>query len=387
MPPNYRTVLLDPAPAARYSPSIGPRKGNPPMPIFANPLPVVLYDLALVVCAVLIALVIHQVGKTTLARLFRAATHPFMQSFLRYCGPPVRWLLIFLAVRIALELGAFTAPVYDFITHLLSIILIIAVAWFVLAILNVAREWLLRRYEISRPNNLHARRVHTQIKLLEQVVIILILIVAFGCVLMTFDRVRELGVSLLASAGIVGVILGFAAQKILSGLLAGLQVAITEPIRIDDVVIVDGEWGSIEEITLTYVVVRIWDLRRLVVPMTYFLEKPFQNWTRTSTDLIGTVFLYVDPTVDVEPIRAELRRLAEASPLWDKKVAVLQVTDVKERTVELRCLVSAANSSDSWNLRCLVREQLLAFIKQTQPTALPRIRYEGDSAPRPMGLQ
>ena len=355
------------------------------MPIPTTTLQWILYDLALVVCALLIALVIHQLGKVTLARIFRANRHAFIKSVLRYCSPPVRWLLILLAVRMAFELGAFTPAVYDFITHLLSIGLIIAAAWLVLALLHVAREWLLRHYEISRPDNLHARRVHTQIKLLEQVVVSLVFIVAFGCVLMTFDRVRELGVSLLASAGIVGVIFGFAAQKILSGLLAGLQVAITEPIRIDDVVIVDGEWGSIEEITLTYVVVRIWDLRRLVVPMTYFLEKPFQNWTRTSTDLIGTVFLYVDPAVDVEPIRNELRRLVEATPLWDKKVVVLQVTDVKERTVELRCLVSAANSSDSWNLRCLVREQLLAFIKQNQPSALPRIRYENDSAPRSVG--
>ncbi len=349
------------------------------MPVPSTILHWVLYDLALVVCALLIALVIHQVGQVILARLFRADRHAFMQSFLRYSGPPVRWLLIFLAVRIALELGAFTPAVSDFITHLLSIGLIITVAWLVLALLHIAREWLLRRYEISRPDNLHARRVHTQIKLLERVVITLILIVAFGCVLMTFDRVRELGVSLLASAGIVGVILGFAAQKILSGILAGLQVAITEPIRIDDVVIVEGEWGVIEEISLTYVVMRIWDLRRLVVPMTYFLEKPFQNWTRTSSDLIGTVFLYLDPTADVESIRSELRRIVDTTPLWDKKVAVLQVTDVKERTIELRCLVSAANSSDTWNLRCLVREQLLNFIKRTQPGALPRIRYEDDS--------
>ncbi|MGN6369189.1 MAG: mechanosensitive ion channel family protein [Phycisphaerae bacterium] len=349
------------------------------MPISMTTLKWVLYDLGLVACALLVAVVIHQIAKMVLSRIFHGESHAFMQTIIRFCGPPVRWLLVILAVRIALELGAFTPGVLDFVTHILSISLIIVVAWFILALLHVAREWILRRYEITSPDNLHARRVHTQIKLLERVVMTLIVIVAFGCVLMTFSRVRELGVSLLASAGIVGVILGFAAQKILAGLLAGLQVAITEPIRIDDVVIVEGEWGIIEEITLTYVVVRIWDLRRLVVPMTYFLEKPFQNWTRTSAALLGTIFFYLDPTVDVEPIRAELRRLVEGSPLWDKKVVGLQITDAKERTVEVRCLVSAANSSAAFDLRCMVREKLLTFIKETQPGALARVRYEDDS--------
>ncbi|MDH3556523.1 MAG: mechanosensitive ion channel family protein, partial [Deltaproteobacteria bacterium] len=177
-------------------------------------------------------------------------------------------------------------------------------------------------------------------------------------------------------AGIVGIIVGLAAQKSISTLFAGIQMAITQPIRIDDVVIVENEWGRIEEITLTYVVVRIWDLRRLIVPITYFLEKPFQNWTRISADLLGTVFLYVDYTVPVEAVRAELKRILESSPLWDKQVCTLQVTNATDRTLELRALMSAADSPRAWELRCDVREKLIGFIRQNYPDGLPKVRAE-----------
>jgi small-conductance mechanosensitive channel len=193
---------------------------------------------------------------------------------------------------------------------------------------------------------------------------------------MTFEKVRQLGATLLASAGIVGIIVGIAAQKSIATLFAGIQLAITQPMRIDDVVIVENEWGRIEEITLTYVVVRIWDLRRLIVPITYFLEKPFQNWTRISADILGTVFLYVDYTVPVEAVRTELRRILESSPLWDGQVCVLQVTNATERTVELRALMSAADSSSGWGLRCEVREKLIEFIRQNYPEGLPKVRAE-----------
>ena len=179
---------------------------------------------------------------------------------------------------------------------------------------------------------------------------------------------------MLASAGVAGIVIGFAAQKSLATLLAGFQIALTQPIRIDDVVIVEGEWGRIEEITLTYVVVRIWDLRRLIVPITYFIEQPFQNWTRVSADILGTVFLYVDYNVPVDAVRKELTRLLEASPLWDRKVNVLQVTDSKEGTVELRALASASDAGRAFDLRCDVREKLVAFIQQNYPESLPRLR-------------
>jgi len=200
-------------------------------------------------------------------------------------------------------------------------------------------------------------------------------------VLMSFDEFRQLGTGILASAGLVGLVVGFAAQKTLGNLLAGIQLAITQPIRLDDVVIVEGEWGRIEEITLTYVVVRIWDLRRLVLPIGYFLERPFQNWTRVSADILGTVFLYVDYTVPVDAIRAELERIVQGSKDWDGEVCGVQVTDTSAQGIELRALVSAADASKAWDLRCAVREQLVAFLQREYPAALPRLRGELHGAP------
>jgi small-conductance mechanosensitive channel len=240
----------------------------------------------------------------------------------------------------------------------------------------VFEDLILNQYDIDLKDNLEARRIHTQIQILKKVVIVVVGVLALAAALMTFEKVRQLGTTLLASAGIVGIIVGLAAQKSISTLFAGIQMAITQPIRIDDVVIVENEWGRIEEITLTYVVVRIWDLRRLIVPITYFLEKPFQNWTRISADLLGTVFLYVDYTVPVEAVRAEMKRIVESSPLWDKRVCALQVTNATERTVELRALMSAADSSSAWELRCDVREKLIGFIRQNYPDGLPKVRAE-----------
>jgi small-conductance mechanosensitive channel len=193
---------------------------------------------------------------------------------------------------------------------------------------------------------------------------------------MTFPKVKQLGTAILASAGIIGIVVGMAAQRTIGAFIAGLQIAFTQPIRVDDVVIVENEWGRIEEITLTYVVVRIWDLRRLIVPVTYFIEKPFQNWTRVTADILGTVFLYVDYTVPIDSIREELHRVLKESQLWDGKVCVLQVTNTSERTVELRALMSAADASVAWSLRCEVREKLIDFIKTKYPQALPRLRAE-----------
>jgi len=194
--------------------------------------------------------------------------------------------------------------------------------------------------------------------------------------LMTFEKVRQLGTSILASAGVIGIIVGVAAQRTIATFLAGIQIAVTQPIRIDDVVIVENEWGRIEEITLTYVVVRIWDLRRLVLPITYFIEKPFQNWTRVTADILGTVFIYVDYTVPIQAVREELHRILQNSKLWDKKVWGLQVTNTTEHTVELRALMSAPDASSAWDLRCEVRERLVEFIQKNYPDGLPKVRAE-----------
>ena len=210
--------------------------------------------------------------------------------------------------------------------------------------------------------------------MLRRLLIFVIVVVGIGVVLMAFQPVRQIGTGLLASAGIAGVIAGLAAQKSLSTIIAGLQIAITQPMRIEDVVIVEGEWGTIEEITLTYVVIRVWDRRRLIVPITYFLEKPFQNWTRSSSDLMGAVFLYVDFLVPIEKVREETKRIVEASKLWDQRVFAFQVTDFKSDSVEIRILASAETSPELFDLRCEIREKILSFLQDQYPSAFPRVR-------------
>jgi len=206
------------------------------------------------------------------------------------------------------------------------------------------------------------------------VAVTIVVIFTLASMLMVFEPVRQFGASILASAGVAGLVVGFAAQKSIATLLAGFQIALTQPIRVDDVVIVEGEWGRIEEITLTYVVVCIWDLRRLVVPIGYFIEQPFQNWTRTSADLLGTVELHVDYTVPVDALRTKLTSILESSRHWDRKVNVLQVTDATEQTLVVRALASAANASSCWDLRCEVREKLVAYLRREHPESFPRVR-------------
>jgi small-conductance mechanosensitive channel len=254
---------------------------------------------------------------------------------------------------------------------------------------RVLTDVLMSRFDVDQADNLRARRVYTQVDILRKIVVVIIGILAVAAVLTRFDRLADLGAGILASAGLAGLVLGFAAQRTLANLLAGLQIAFTQPIRIDDVVIVEGEWGRIEEITLTFVVVCIWDLRRLVVPIGYFLEKPFQNWTRVSADLLGSVYLYVDYRVDFGAVREHLRELLEASEHWDGKVCRLHVTDAKQDRVELRALMSAADASAAWELRCEIRERLLQWLRDTYPESLPRHRLEvessdGDAALHPL---
>jgi small-conductance mechanosensitive channel len=261
-------------------------------------------------------------------------------------------------------------------SHLLTII---TVSWSLLELVRAFKSILLDKYDISKEDNLQSRKVYTQVNLLGRVLNFIIIIFAVGMFLLSFESIRKIGIGLFASAGLAGIIIGLAAQKVIGTLLAGIQLAITQPFRIDDAVIVEGEWGWIEEINLTYVVVRIWDKRRLIVPTTYFIDKPFQNWTRTSADIIGTIFIYADYTLPVSAMRAELTRLLEGSKLWDRKVNVLQVTDARESTVELRALVSAKNSPEAWDLRVHIREKLLEFIQKNYPDSLPKTRVKLDN--------
>jgi small-conductance mechanosensitive channel len=255
-----------------------------------------------------------------------------------------------------------------------AVLFIINLSWIVIEGFNIFRHYTLDTFAYDKSDNLRERRIITQLAFIRKIFIIIVVVIATASILMHFDAARKIGAGLLTSAGIAGIIIGLAAQKSIANLLAGFQIAFTQPIRIDDVVVVEGEWGKIEEINLTYVVVRIWDQRRLVLPITYFLEKPFQNWTRTTADIWGTVFLYVDHSLPVAPLKEYLKSLLESTPLWDGKVQVLQVTDVRERTVELRCLMSAVDSPTAFDLRCLVREKMLEYIQKNYPESLPKTR-------------
>ncbi len=289
---------------------------------------------------------------------------------------PLFLLIATVAARLPLRLVAPEPELAETIEHLLSILLIVFISCTLVQAVALARRALLLRYDLGVRDNLRARRVFTQFKVLESIVVFLIVLVALSLVLMSFEGIRRIGVSLLASAGVAGVVIGFAAQKVIVTILAGIQIAITQPIRIDDVVIVENEWGWIDEINLTYVVVRIWDKRRLVLPTTYFIETPFQNWTRSSAEILGTVFIYADYTLPVESVRQELARILENHAYWDGQVSNVQVTNASERTVEIRILLSAADSPSAWNLRVDVRERMLAFLQRQHPECLPRARVE-----------
>lgn len=267
-----------------------------------------------------------------------------------------------------------------------SLLLIGATAFLLYRGVEAAEVLVLRRYRIDAADNLEARSVYTQVLVLKRIATTVIAVFAIASGLMVFEPVRQLGTSILATAGIAGIIIGFAAQRSISTVLAGLQIALTQPIRLDDVVIVENEWGRIEDITLTYVTVRIWDQRRLIVPINYFIEQPFQNWTRSSADLLGTIFLHVDYRAPLDAIRAELDRILTASPYWDGKVKVLQVTEAGPQTLELRALASAADASLAWDLRCEVREKLVTFLQREHPDSLPHIRAELRPAPTPVTI-
>jgi small-conductance mechanosensitive channel len=285
--------------------------------------------------------------------------------------------ILFIAILIRLRIIHENLGITE-VTYMLqktgTLLIIFAITWLLIAIIRIVKQKVIKNYDVSASNNLKARRIYTQFNILERIVIFLLIIFSIGIALMSFDSIREIGVSIFASAGVAGIILGFSAQKMLGSILAGIQIAIAQPIKIDDVVIVEGEWGRIEEITLTYVVVNIWDKRRLIVPTTYFIEKPFQNWTKTSSDILGTVFLYTDYTVPFDEIRTELTKILKSTDLWDGDVNVLQVTDSKEHSVEIRALMSAKDSPTAWDLRVLVREKLISFLQKNYPESLPHTR-------------
>jgi small-conductance mechanosensitive channel len=330
---------------------------------------------AILVSAAIVALLLHA-ALLWLARRFMGERQTFLRTVLAATMGPTRLGLLLIALAIALPTTPLAGETADILARLLGLVTICLLGWVALTALHIGADLYLRRFRLDLADNLLARKHVTQVRVFERVLEVVIVLVTIGFALMTFDAVRQYGVTLFASAGVAGIIAGLAARPVLSNFFAGVQLAVAQPIRIDDAVIVENESGNIEEITFSYVVVKLWDLRRMVVPLSYFIEKPFQNWTRTGGELIGTVFLYVDHTAPVETIRRKLTEIVGQSNLWNGKVASLQVSDCKETTIELRALVSADNASTLWDLRCDVREKLIDFLQREYPTALPRRRYE-----------
>ena len=299
-------------------------------------------------------------------------------------GKTVRRALPLLALILGAPALSVSPALAEVVRNATSLLLIGVVAFVLFQVVDAAAAFVLRPHRLDVTDNLQARAIHTQVLVLKKVALTVIGVFTLASMLMVFESVRQFGASILASAGVAGIVVGLAAQRSIATLLAGFQIALTQPIRVDDVVIVENEWGRIEDITLTYVVIRVWDQRRLIVPMTHFIEQPFQNWTRSSSDILCTVMLYLDYSVPVASLRVELTRILQQSRFWDGRVNVLQVTDSKEHTLEVRALASAADASLAWDLRCEVREQLVAFVQRNYPESLPRIRatFAADPADR-----
>jgi small-conductance mechanosensitive channel len=330
--------------------------------------------------AVLAAAIAHRVLRAVLHRIFRNRTLPRAVLAATERPAAAAWPLAIL------ELVWVLAPddlrFIGGVRHVNSVLLIAALTWLAIATVRGFANGVVELNPVSIDDNLHARRIRTQTEVLARSAMVLLLIGGTAMALLTFPGARQLGASLLASAGVLGIIGGMAARPVFSNLIAGLQIALAQPIRIDDVLIVKGEWGRVEEITGTYVVLRIWDERRLVIPLQWFIENPFENWTRSSSQILGSVMLYVDYAMPLEPLRREAKRLVESMPEWDGRVFAVQATDASERALQVRVLVSAADAGRAFDLRCKMRESLYAFIAREHPKGLPRrtVALEGEFA-------
>jgi small-conductance mechanosensitive channel len=323
---------------------------------------------------IVVALVIQRALFALFERLLRNKTDGVAGALLRRAQAPAGFALPLLAALVTLPYLTFPERIDTILVRVTAVASTIAVAWAVVASIGLYTDLVKRRYSLADEDNLRARQVETRIDILARSAVTVVVIVSGALAATAFPSIRALGATLLASAGVAGIVIGIAARPLFENMIAGIQLALSQPIRIDDVVIVEGEYGHVEQISSTFVIVRIWDQRRMVLPLTYFIEKPFQNWTRTGSALLGTVFLYVDFSVPVDRLREELPKILATEPKWDGAVQGLQVTDAKEATVELRVLVSARNSADLFDLRCNVRERMIAFLHENHPTALPTNR-------------
>ncbi|WP_370874570.1 mechanosensitive ion channel family protein [Pseudarthrobacter defluvii] len=329
-----------------------------------------------------IAMALAVVAGLTLSWLLRKIVlklnrkRPELQATSRVARQPLRLALCLVSVRTALGLTAGSESWHAGVDHLLLIALIAAVAWLVIAVLLIVEAVVLNRHSVNVADNRRARRLRTQLILARRIAVALVVVLAAGTAMLTFPAIQAFGAGLLASAGVISIVAGLAAQTSLVNVFAGMQLAFTDAIRVDDVVVVQKEWGRIEEITLTYVVVHLWDDRRLILPSTYFTTTPFENWTRRQSEVMGTVELDLDWRAPVEDMRTELRRVLAGTELWDERVGVLQITDATGGFVRARILVSAADSAALFDLRCLVRETMVTFLQQSHPEALPHQRWE-----------
>lgn len=339
-----------------------------------------LLSMIVLIAAVFVGYLVHRLVFRMVTRLV-AERDLFWRSLVSRNKRPLRLAIVVWVLTPAVNIAPLTDDQTSFLRHLLLLAFISLVGWSARTALHIWMTVYLRRFKLDAEDNLLARKHVTQSRILERVAAILIVAVTVSAALMSFPAVRQYGVSLMASAGVAGIVLGLALQPVLKNLFAGIQLAITQPIRIDDALIVEGEWGKVEEITSTYVVVKLWDWRRLILPLGYFIEKPFQNWTREGAALIGTVMIYLDYTVPVDDIRRKVEEIAASSKLWDRQVVNVAVTDFRENVMEIRILVSAADGGRAFDLRCEVREKLIDYIQRTYPDALPKVRAQGFDAP------
>ncbi|MDB4920295.1 mechanosensitive ion channel domain-containing protein [Mucilaginibacter sp.] len=330
-----------------------------------------LWDLIIVVLAIAIGLAVKFIVKAILKYNKNHTDYSLFRSIITHLSRPMNHFVPLLMLNFMEPLMELT-PRYDLIlSRAVEIALIISFAILLMSAMNVFEDYVYHTYDLNKEDNLKERKIRTQIAFIRKVLGTVIIFVTIAIILLSFDNVRKIGAGLLTGVGIGGIIIGFAAQKSLGNLLAGFQIAFTQPIRIDDVLVVEGEWGRVEDITLTYVVLNIWDQRRLILPINYFIEKPFQNWTRNTSEILGTVFLYLDYNTPIDALRTEFDRLLTTTNLWDKRVKVIQVTDAKTNCIEVRVLVSARNSSQAFDLRCYIRENLVKFVKDNYPDSLP----------------
>jgi small-conductance mechanosensitive channel len=335
--------------------------------------------------AIIVGATLHAIGYYFLRKA--AESRPMLGVFALRLRWPTFILLPLLFVSLTLA-AAFPDPdSFLGIERALSVLFAITLTWLVLSLLGGVQDVALSTFSPATVDNVGARRMHTQLRIFSRLAQVIVLICGAAAVLMTFPALRHAGATILTSAGLAGIVLGLAAGPVISNLLAGLQLALTEPIKIGDVLIVESEWGRVEEITSTYVVLKIWDERRLVIPLRYFIEKPFQNWTFTTPDLLGTVFMTVDFSAPLDKLREEAVRVINEQPLWDKRVAGMQVTTLTPQGVEVRFLMSARTASNLWDLRCILREHMMVYLQRNYPEALPRIRTQPHTAEgEPRGL-